>query len=200
MKKTRFTKSFIAILSASAMMALSSTAAFAQSAGSGTVSRPGGANPTWTPGSQTVSCDVDITATKPDPATKDSDRVYKVVVAWGELNFKYTGGVWNPDTHVYDPATGAANAGWDKTSEKITVTNHSNWGVSYTAAWAENDGKKNGVTGTLNLPNSTAIDACAEGATAAPSSEFTVSIAGIPTVNSFTLDTINVVITPASAT
>lgn len=198
MKKTRLTKSFIAILSASAMMALSSTAAFAEDAASGTVSRPGGTNPTWTPSDKTVSCDVDITATKPDPATNDSDRVYKVVVAWGDLNFNYTGGVWNPETHVYDPAADAANGGWDKTSEKITVTNHSNWGVSYEANWAEHDGKQNGVTGTLNVPTSTAINACAEGATAAPSSEFTVSIAGIPTKNEFTLDTINVVITPAT--
>ena len=196
MKKTRFTKSFIAILSASAMMALSSTAAFAEDAGAGTVSRPSGAD--WDPTNKTVSCDVDITATKPDPATNDSDRVYKVVVAWGDLNFKYTGGVWNPDSHVYAPAADAANAGWDKTSETITVTNHSNWGVSYAATWAANSGEKNGVTGTLNLPDSTAIVACTEGATTAPSSEFTVSIAGIPTVNSFTLDTINVVITPAT--
>lgn len=58
--------------------------------------------------------------------------VYSVDVAWGSMDFTYTSafkGTWNPATHKYD---GATDAKWTckENANVITVTNHSNAGVS----------------------------------------------------------------------
>lgn len=63
--------------------------------------------------------------------------VYSVDIAWEGLEFTYNGaydGEWNPATHSYDNST---EAGWAEGTGTITVTNHSNIGItavpSYTA-------------------------------------------------------------------
>ena len=58
--------------------------------------------------------------------------VYSVDVTWGSMDFTYTSafkGNWNPTTHQYD---GATDAKWTckENANVITVTNHSNAGVS----------------------------------------------------------------------
>lgn len=52
--------------------------------------------------------------------------VYKVDIAWTNLNFTYTAGSageWNPNTHTYN---GSSEGSWGSQSGTITVTNHSN--------------------------------------------------------------------------
>lgn len=58
-----------------------------------------------------------------------SAKVYKVDIAWGDLEFCYTNGTegnWNPGTHQYD---NTIPEGWSVVNpdgNKITLTNHSN--------------------------------------------------------------------------
>ncbi len=58
-----------------------------------------------------------------------SAKVYKVDIAWGDLEFCYTNGTkgdWNPETHQYD---NTVLEGWSVVNpdgNKITLTNHSN--------------------------------------------------------------------------
>lgn len=201
MKKTRFTKSFIAILSASAMMALSSTAVFAADKSTTPDTFETDADPatfdlTKDP-SATATCDVDILITgKETPeAWNDDEAKYKVVVAWQSLTFTYTAGEWDTTNHTY-----GEDGQWDKESADITVTNHSNWGVVYTPSWT-NSGAKNGVTATLSVTEATKIAACPEGATDAPNGTVTVTVSGVPTVNEeFTLDTVKIEISPDKST
>lgn len=67
-----------------------------------------------------------------------ASTVYSVDISWSGLEFTYNGayeGEWNPSTHRYD---NAAEAGWAEGNGTITVTNHSNIGItavpSYKAA------------------------------------------------------------------
>lgn len=77
-----------------------------------------------------------------------STPVYSVDIAWGDMAFTYTAGggtLWDPTTHTYTQST--APAGWSyspatETSlagNQITLTNHSNASVSYTATFALSD-------------------------------------------------------------
>lgn len=204
MKKTRFTKSFIAILSASAMMALSSTAVFAaDKSETPDTFKSNITSPTFKVGetpSATATCDVDIVvASKSIPTTwDDTSAKYKVDVAWESLTFTYTAGEWNTESHVYDGGTG-----WDKTEATISVTNHSNWGVVYTPSWATNSGAQNGVTATLSVTEAKKIAACKDGAkdSEVPKDTFTVNVEGIPTAAaSFKLDTVKIEISPDKPT
>ena len=55
--------------------------------------------------------------------------VISVDIAWGSMDFEYTGaaaGVWDPATHTY---TGASTGSWTSAGTEITLTNHSNVGV-----------------------------------------------------------------------
>lgn len=83
----------------------------------------------------------DVTATYVDGSSGGAGgTVYSVDIAWGDMAFTYTAeaGIWDPATHK---TTGAEGGVWtvDKDGgNTITVTNHSNTGVtaafSYTAA------------------------------------------------------------------
>ena len=59
-----------------------------------------------------------------------ASTVYSVDISWSGLEFTYNGayeGEWNPNTHSYDNAT---KAGWADGNGTITVTNHSNTGIT----------------------------------------------------------------------
>lgn len=89
-----------------------------------------------------------VTATTETPATADvkaqvnkttADGVVSVDVKWDNLEFTYTDndGKWNPTTHKFDGVVKE----WSE-AKNITVTNHSNIGITATAAYAkdgEND-------------------------------------------------------------
>lgn len=207
MKKTRLTKSFIAILSASAMMALSSTAAFAATKTADDVFESNIDTPTFKVGdtpSATATCDVDIKVegTK-DPENNPEDRVYKVTVNWQSLDFTYELGTWDTTNHVYGD-----DGGWKDNYKKatITVSNDSNWGVVYTPSWETNGSETisganatlNGVTASLSTTSATTIAALVPG-DATKTSTFDVSVDGVPTeLTDFTLSTVKVAISPAT--
>lgn len=61
--------------------------------------------------------------------------VYKVDIAWTDLNFMYmagSAGTWNPETHTY---SGSSEGSWGSQSGTITVTNHSNAMVEATPVY-----------------------------------------------------------------
>jgi hypothetical protein len=53
---------------------------------------------------------------------------YKVTVDWESLDFTYTFGNYDPDTHTY-----SSESKWDKTSANIVVENHSNADITVDA-------------------------------------------------------------------
>ena len=63
-------------------------------------------------------------------ADSSGTTVYSVTITWGEMEFYYDVGAWNPATHEND-------ANWRAVGNTVTVTNHSNADVtaklSYTA-------------------------------------------------------------------
>lgn len=84
---------------------------------------------------KTVSTDVTGTY-KPGDATA---TVYSVDIAWADLSFTYTDasqGTWDPTAHEY---TGATEASWAGKGT-ITVTNHSNAGITATPSFAAKTG------------------------------------------------------------
>ena len=64
-----------------------------------------------------------------------SVEVVSVDLSWQAMEFTYTPsskGTWNPNTHSYD---GGTEASWSSTSNQITVTNHSNVGITTSFAF-----------------------------------------------------------------
>lgn len=58
--------------------------------------------------------------------------VYSVDITWGSMDFTYTDastGTWNPATHQYDNIS-AAKWSCREGADKISVTNHSNAGIT----------------------------------------------------------------------
>lgn len=208
MKKTTFTKSAIAVLSAAVMTALSATPAFAvefktenflSTAEDGTKTVKAEADLPTSTGDVKIVIDADSAA--PTDAT---EGVYRVTVEWESLEFTYSGGTWDTTNLNYSGGT------WSPTEDDIpsvVVTNYSNWGVNYSAAFIEAEGvtvsgdtaTKYGVTATMSGDVTKALSACPVGAEEdeIPSGTFKVGVAGTPTVDeNFTLDTIKVTLTP----
>lgn len=97
-----------------------------------------------------VSADIQITATV--------GQIISVTITWGSLDYTYTDGTWNPNTHEYD------GGGWmfEEGANKIAVTSESNIkllvGLEYCknsgyeifeGAFADNQNQP--VTGALSL-------------------------------------------------
>ena len=83
-----------------------------------------------------------------------STQIVSVDIAWGAMNFTYTDGAegqWDPATHT----TGAAGTGsWSASDNAITVTNHSNVGVTATFEYTQTIDTVTGSfsQNSLNLP------------------------------------------------
>lgn len=97
------------------------------------------------PGSQ----DIDVNAKYEDGVSAPTK--YSVDVTWGAMEFTYTVSgtkTWNPATHEYDVSTSGA---WTaaNTSNTITVTNHSNAGITASFAFTPLDAY-NTVTGAFS--------------------------------------------------
>ena len=112
--------------------------------------------------------------------------VYRIDIAWGDLEFTYTDaalGTWNPATHAY---TGGTTAAWtiDNTDgDKITVANHSNAGVNVGFAFANAGGDFAGISGAFTgagITSDTAALATAVDTlvTAAPAVTATLGLSG----------------------
>lgn len=74
------------------------------------------------------------TATKAVTASYHSGTgggtVYSVDITWGSMAFTYSEGsspTWNPATHTY---SSGGTGGWSNSGNTVTVTNHSNTGVT----------------------------------------------------------------------
>lgn len=130
---------------------------------------------TITSNSGSASADVKGTYVAGGP----SATVYSVDIAWGSMEFTYTGasgGTWNPATHQY--GGGSANA-WSCATDanKITVTNHSNAAVNAQFSYVSASGYE-GISGTFSqneLNLATAVDTAVSNA---PSGSVTLSLTG----------------------
>lgn len=118
--------------------------------------------------------------------------VYSVTVAWDDTEMEYQTegeGTWDPSTHTY---TGATEEKWVDDEATVTVTNHSNAGVTATIAADESN------TLTYTFDKSTFDLVTAEGTevNAAPNDAFTITAASTPTAT--VTDTFTVTITAAA--
>lgn len=93
------------------------------------------------------------TATKDVTASYHSGAggspVYSVDITWGSMAFTYSAGsgsTWDPTTHTY--SSGGAG-GWSHSGNTVTVTNHSNTGVTAKLAYASETGFT-GITGSFD--------------------------------------------------
>lgn len=84
--------------------------------------------------------------------------VYSVDITWGSMDFTYTDastGTWNPATHQYDNNS-AAKWSCSEGADKISVTNHSNEGITVQLGYEPGTGY-NGISGSFSDNNGTAI-------------------------------------------
>lgn len=218
MKKTNIIKALTAISTAAVLSAMSVPYAFADSYPTPKTEefRNDGDYTTFaaptdsSKGGATSRGDVNILIGDTLPENYyDSEAVYRVTLDWTSLNFSY-GGTWDPDEHVYTGGTWKIVNGTGETpgnTGTITVTNHSNWGISYSTKFNTADdvtATKNNVTATLTNYNGT-LDYCPIGGPAPDNSasEITVTVnladdtTGVESETDFTLDTVVVKIEAA---
>lgn len=120
-------------------------------------------------------------------------KVYSVDITWGNMNFSYTSGAWDPDTHTYK-GTWDQNENDDHT---VTVTNHSNAPITanltYTPGTLEDDFKDN-VTGTFDKPQINLISAVGTTLENAPTDTAHLTLTGTLTESSDYIGRITVTI------
>lgn len=76
-------------------------------------------------------------------------EVISVTITWGSMNFTYTPGAWNPETHTYGVGTIAPES---VGANVITITNGAETNIDLTASisYAKADGYAGKVTGSLD--------------------------------------------------
>ena len=121
----------------------------------------------------------DVTATyRADSSGGAGGTVYSVDITWGDMAFTYTAeaGIWDPATHK---TTGAEGGVWtvDKDGgNTITVTNHSNTGVT-AFSYAADTGFE-GITGTFDNASLKLESAVGTTVEAAPKATTSLSLNG----------------------
>lgn len=159
-------KKLITTIAALSAMAVLSVSAFAAAAGSDTIDDAIGEN-----GSHDV-------AVKYDDSTNKT--VYSVDIVWGAMQFNYSAGTWDPDTHTY---AADGNAGFTPAAEdddKVTVTNHTNKELEATVAYAQ-DASHTDITGAVTPDDPTTIaTAVGTAVDAAPNQVFQLALSGAP--------------------
>lgn len=121
-----------------------------------------------------------------DPQVDPSATVYSVKVTWESLDFMYSG-IWDPDSAKYTGSwkTETDGAWIADDTQNITVENRSNGAVTVSATMDTTT--KNGVSAALSA-NATGVvlgSAAEAGAivnNVGPSTVFTVTVSGNPTV------------------
>ncbi len=122
----------------------------------------------------TSPTDIDVKAKYIEGAS--SGTVILADVTWDDMTFTYTGGekTWNGKEHKYESAEGA----WADESKTITVTNHSNAGITaeltFSAEIEGVDGSFDKSSFTLDTAEGTAVENAPSG-----SAEFSLSGAGV---------------------
>jgi len=137
-------------------------------------------------GSNSASADVKVTVS----GTSTPDAVYFVVVDWSSLDFTYSltaNSGWNTDSSKDHGYANAGTGGWSNTEGTVTVTNHSNVGITV-AAVAEAAANTYGVTVDCALAEKVpaqdnSLNAAVAGTewSAADSAEYTITVSGTPT-------------------
>ena len=143
----------------------------------------------------TASHDVKATY-RADSSGGAGGTVYSVDITWGDMAFTYTAeaGIWDPATHK---TTGAEGGVWTVDKEggnTITVTNHSNTGVTAAFSYAADTGFE-GITGTFDkasLDLATAVGTTVEGAPKATTSLSLDGALGSTTADNTKIGTITV--------
>ena len=167
-------KKIISVLLAVALIAAMSVTVFAHDS----------ADNTFTSLPCTDSSDVNVKIATQTGTTVAT--VYHVDVTWDSLDFTYTynkseKNSWNPENHTFSEDGSEDTNNWDKTSAKVTVTNHSNAAVNVAAAYSANqESAAKGVTAKIDKSEVALATAVGTPVSAAPSGEFTVTISGIP--------------------
>lgn len=93
------------------------------------------------------------TASKPVTASYSAGAgggtVYSVDITWDSMAFTYSEGpspTWDPETHTSGQG---GTGGWSSSGNKVTVTNHSNTGVTAALTYASAAGYE-GITGSFD--------------------------------------------------
>lgn len=105
--------------------------------------------------------------------------IYSVDITWGSLEYTYNAankGAWDPETHTYKD-TSEASWSCDDGADTITVTNHSNAGVSVSMKYEQSESYTN-ITGTLDNPSFELTTAENTDITKAPSDKSTLKLRG----------------------
>lgn len=128
-----------------------------------------------------------------------ASTVYYVVISWGSMDFTYdfdeAGRVWDPETHKdvvtegnkaweVDTENGQVAIGAEGVKSEVTVTNHSNAKVKYTAslqAGADLDGVSVALTGTSTDTLESGMHAEHNSFLTADKGTFAVEVTGAPT-------------------
>ena len=163
--------------------------------------------PAWAENPDTLTPDAGNPATTgPHPVTvtvNDADDAYSVTVSWESLDFVYQWGDWSASDHNYSDANWKTVVGRNNaTSAVVTVENHSNAPIWYSAALGTDGetGTVAGVSVVLNNSNDpiglTKVSECGitpagEEKTIAPKGTFTVDVQGIPTEHKFDTTIVN---------
>ncbi|HHU48301.1 MAG: InlB B-repeat-containing protein [Caldicoprobacterales bacterium] len=76
--------------------------------------------------------------------------IISVDITWGSMEFTFTtnNGEWNPETHTYEN-TSSGSWTYNTDANKITITNHSNAGISVSLKYESKAGFSN-ITGTIS--------------------------------------------------
>lgn len=94
----------------------------------------------------------DVTATyRADSSGGAGGKVYSVDITWGDMAFTYTAeaGIWDPATHKTNDAEGGVWTVDKDGGNMITVTNHSNTGVTAAFSYAADTGFE-GISGSFD--------------------------------------------------
>ena len=104
--------------------------------------------------------------------------VYSVDITWGSMAFTYregSGSTWNPTTHTTG-SLGSAGV-WSSSGNTITVTNHSNTGVTAKLAYASETGYE-GISGSFDNDSMTIDTAVGTKPSEAPTKTAALTLSG----------------------
>lgn len=122
----------------------------------------------------------DVTATyRADSSGGAGGTVYSVDITWGDMAFTYTAeaGIWDPATHKTTDAEGGVWTVDKEGGNTITVTNHSNTGVTAAFSYAAADGFGD-ISGSFDHDSLTLQTAVGTAVEAAPKATTSLSLNG----------------------
>ena len=122
----------------------------------------------------------DVTATyRADSSGGAGGTVYSVDITWGDMAFTYTAeaGIWDPATHKTTDAKGGVWTVDKEGGNTITVTNHSNTGVTAAFSYAADAGS-DCITGTFASASPNLEPAAGTTVEAAPKATASLSLNG----------------------